>query len=252
MRSGTGQRHRPDHGERGLATTRLGTTGILGQRDPALEARVDELDQQVRILQRLRELAAESIATAAKDRQSATASAKDGFSLKSADGKYTLKIRGYAHADARFFPSDDAKAIPNTFFLRRARPIIEATVGKYFDFRIMPDFGQGATTLFDAYWEGKFDPAFTVRAGKFKPPVGFERLQSATDITFAERGLPTNLAPNRDVGLQLGRRRLRRRLRLSGRHLQRRARPRQRRRRRQRLQGSRRAASSSSRSSAAR
>ena len=169
----------------------------------SLEARVDELDQQVRVLQRLRELAAESTTTAAKDRQSATANGKDGFSLKSADGKYTLKIRGYLHADARFFPSDDAKAIPNTFFLRRARPIIEASVGKYFDFRIMPDFGQGATTLFDAYWEGKFSPGFTVRAGKYKPPVGFERLQSATDITFAERGLPTNLAPNRDVGLQI-------------------------------------------------
>lgn len=171
---------------------------------PSLEARVDELDQQVRVLQRLRELAAESLTTAAKDRQSATASGRDGFSLKSADGKYTLKIRGYLHADARFFPSDDAKAIPNTFFLRRARPIIEASVGKYFDFRIMPDFGQGATALFDAYWEGRFDPALAVRAGKFKPPVGFERLQSATDVTFAERGLPTNLAPNRDVGLQIG------------------------------------------------
>ncbi len=170
---------------------------------PSLEDRVNELDQQVRILQRLRELAAESLATAAKDRQSATANAKDGFSLKSADGKYTLKIRGYAHADGRFFPSDEAKAVPNSFFLRRARPIIEASVGRYFDFRIMPDFAQGATTLFDAYWEGKFVPAFTVRAGKFKPPVGFERLQSATDITFAERGLPTNLAPNRDVGLQV-------------------------------------------------
>ena len=170
----------------------------------SLEARVDELDQQVRILTRLRELAAESTTTAAKDRQSATANGKDGFSLKSADGKYTLKIRGYIHADGRFFLSDDAKAIPNTFFLRRARPIIEASVGKYFDFRIMPDFGQGAATLFDAYWEGKFAPAFAVRAGKFKPPVGFERLQSATDITFAERGLPTNLAPNRDVGLQIG------------------------------------------------
>ena len=169
----------------------------------SLEERVNELDQQVRILQRLRELAAESLATAAKDRQSVTANAKDGFSLKSADGKYTLKIRGYAHADGRFFPSDDAKAIPNTFFLRRARPIIEASVGRYFDFRIMPDFAQGQTVLFDAYWEGKFVPELTVRAGKFKPPVGFERLQSATDVTFAERGLPTNLAPNRDVGLQV-------------------------------------------------
>jgi phosphate-selective porin OprO and OprP len=190
----------------GVALPPRGMAQTQSQGDSAprtLEERVDELDQQVRILQRLRELAAESLATAAKDRQSATANAKDGFSLKSADGKYTLKIRGYAQADGRFFPSDDAKAIPNSFFLRRARPILEATVGRYFEFRIMPDFAQGQTTLFDAYWDGKFDPALTVRAGKFKPPVGFERLQSATDITFAERGLPTNLAPNRDVGLQL-------------------------------------------------
>jgi phosphate-selective porin OprO/OprP len=190
----------------GVALPPQGMAQTQSQGDGAprtLEERVDELDQQVRILQRLRELAAESLATAAKDRQSATANAKDGFSLKSADGKYTLKIRGYAQADGRFFPSDDAKAIPNSFFLRRARPILEATVGRYFEFRIMPDFAQGQTTLFDAYWDGKFVPAFTVRAGKFKPPVGFERLQSATDITFAERGLPTNLAPNRDVGLQV-------------------------------------------------
>src|SRR5215207_10814726 len=58
---------------------------------PSLEARVDELDQRIRILQRLRELAADSAAAAAKDRQSATANAKDGFSIKSADGKYSLR-----------------------------------------------------------------------------------------------------------------------------------------------------------------
>jgi phosphate-selective porin OprO/OprP len=179
------------------------TDGVNGDTS-SLESRVDALDQQVRILQRLRELAADSAAAAAKDRQSATANAKDGFSLKSADGQYSLKLRGYAQADGRFFPSDDAGAIPNNFLLRRARPILEVTVGRYFGFRIMPDFGQGQVSLFDAYWEGKFDPAFSVRAGKFKPPLGYERLQSATDITFAERGLPTNLVPSRDVGLQIG------------------------------------------------
>ena len=169
----------------------------------SLTARVEALDQQVRILERLRELAADSAAAATKTRESATANAKDGFSIKSADGQYSLRLRGYAHADGRFFLSDDAHAVANNFFLRRARPILEVSVGRYFGFRIMPDFGQGQAQLVDAYWEGKFDPAFTVRAGKFKPPIGFERLQSATDINFAERGLPTNLAPNRDIGLQV-------------------------------------------------
>jgi phosphate-selective porin OprO/OprP len=170
----------------------------------SLAARVDELDQQVRILQRLRELAADSAAAAAKDRQSITANAKDGFSLKSADGKYTLRFRGYIQSDGRFFPSSDAVPATDNLLIRRARPIVEATVGRYFEFRLMPDFGGTSPTIFDAYWDGKFVPEFTVRAGKFKPPVGLERLQSATDIVFAERGLPTNLMPSRDVGLQVG------------------------------------------------
>ena len=169
----------------------------------SLANRLDQLDQQIRILNRIRELAADSAATAAKDRQSATANAKDGFSLKSADGKYTLRLRGYLQSDGRFFTANEAVSAVDNLLIRRARPIIEATVGRYFDFRLMPDFGGASPAIFDAYWEGKFAPEFTVRAGKFKPPIGLERLQSATDILFAERGLPTNLVPSRDLGLQL-------------------------------------------------
>jgi phosphate-selective porin OprO/OprP len=187
-----------------VAQTAVSATDGVNVDTSSLESRVDALDQQIRILERLRELAADSAATAAKTRQSATANAKDGFSLKSADGEYSLKLRGYAQADGRFYPSDDAEAIANNFLLRRARPILEVTVGQYFGFRVMPDFAGSQAALQDAYWEGKFDPAFSVRAGKFKPPIGYERLQSATDINFAERGLPTNLAPSRDIGLQVG------------------------------------------------
>ena len=168
----------------------------------SLEERVDALDQQLRVLQRLRELAAESTATAAKT-ATLPAAGKDGFSLKSADGKYALRLRGYIHSDGRFFPSSEAGPGTDNLLIRRARPIIEATVGKYFDFRLMPDFGGSSPTIFDAYWDGKFAPEFTVRAGKFKPLVGLERLQSATDIVFAERGMPTNLVPSRDIGLQV-------------------------------------------------
>ena len=48
-----------------------------------------------------------------------------------------------------------------------------------------------------------FANAFQVRAGKFKPPVGLERLMSATAISFTERALPTSLVPNRDLGIQI-------------------------------------------------
>ncbi|HEX2251153.1 MAG TPA: porin [Gemmatimonadales bacterium] len=185
-----------------------GTPQLLAQQNGgsqaiSLESRVDELDQQIRILQRLREIAAESAATAAKDKQSATANAKDGFTIKSADGRYALRFRGYIQSDGRFFPQSEAVPAVDNLLIRRARPILEATVSRYFEFRLMPDFGGASPTIFDAYWDGKFAPEFTVRAGKFKPPVGLERLQSATDIAFAERGLPTNLVPSRDIGLQL-------------------------------------------------
>jgi phosphate-selective porin OprO/OprP len=169
----------------------------------SLEARVDALDQQVRILRRLRELAADSAAAAAKDRVSVTSGGREGFSIKSADGKYAVRLRGLIQTDGRFFLADSAATATNTFLLRRARPILEATVGKHLELRLQPDFAQGTTVLFDAYGDVKLSPALAVRVGKFKVPVDLERLQSASDIVFAERSLASNLAPNRDVGLQL-------------------------------------------------
>jgi phosphate-selective porin OprO/OprP len=167
-----------------------------------VEERLDELDQKIRVLDRKNELDKEAAAEKAKTAGQTTAG-KDGFSLKSADGNFVLKLRGYTHFDGRFFQSDDQRPATDTFTLRRVRPILEGTVYKIFDFRIMPDFGGGQTGLQDAYLEARFNPAFRVRAGKFKPPVGLERLQSATDILFVERAFPTNLVPNRDLGIQL-------------------------------------------------
>ena len=168
----------------------------------SVEERLDELDQKIRVLDRKGELDKEQAAEKAKTAGQATAG-KDGFALKSADGNFQLKIRGYTQLDGRFFREDDQRPANDTFLLRRIRPNIEGTVFKIFDFRIMPDFAQGQTTLFDGYLEGRFSPAFKVRAGKFKPPVGLERLQSATDTFFVERAYPTALVPSRDVGIQI-------------------------------------------------
>jgi phosphate-selective porin OprO/OprP len=55
----------------------------------------------------------------------------------------------------------------------------------------------------DAYVDTDFAPWASLRLGKFKTPVGIERLQSATDLALTERSLADNLMPNRDVGVQL-------------------------------------------------
>ncbi len=127
----------------------------------------------------------------------------EGFSLQNESGDFRLQLRGYTHFDGRFFSGDEGALAINQFVLRRVRPILQGSVGKYFDFSIMPDFGGGTTVLQDAWIDFKPSPKLRVRVGKFKGPVGLERLQSATAMTFVERAFPTLLVPNRDVGIQV-------------------------------------------------
>lgn len=168
-----------------------------------LEQRFDELDQKVRVLERLLEIARDSVALAARSAARVTAG-REGFSLASPDGDFLFRLRGYFQADGRAVVDAPVSApVASVLQLRRIRPIAEVTAWRYFTVRVMPDFGGGRVTLFDAHLDVRPSPALGLRIGKTKPPVGLERLQSATDLRFVERGLPTNLAPNRDVGVQL-------------------------------------------------
>jgi phosphate-selective porin OprO/OprP len=137
-----------------------------------------------------------------KPREPAAAGA-EGFVIQSESGDYRLRITGLAQADGRFLVVDDDKAGIDTFVLRRVRPIILATLAERFDVYLVPDFGNGQTVIQDAYLDARFTTGFRVRAGKFKSPFGLERLQSGGNLLFLERALPTSVAPNRDVGLQV-------------------------------------------------
>jgi phosphate-selective porin OprO/OprP len=128
----------------------------------------------------------------------------DGFVIESEGGDFRLQLRGYVQFDGRFYPgSEDDSAGTGTFLLRRVRPILQGTVARYFDFNLTPDFGGGNAVLQDAYVEARPSTQLRLRVGKFKPPVGLERLQSATALALVERALPTALVPNRDVGAQV-------------------------------------------------
>jgi phosphate-selective porin OprO and OprP len=141
--------------------------------------------------------------SAPRDRPPTIVAGRDGFALRSADGDFVLRLRGYFQSDARVFPDDGARPLTSTILTRRIRPVLEGTLWRYVNFRLMPDFAGGSATLFDANVDLQFRPAVALRVGKFKPPIGLERLQSATDLLFVERGLPTNLVPSRDLGVQL-------------------------------------------------
>jgi len=177
------------------------------KQSPNLNQKIEELEQKQKILERKLEVEKEQQEAkekeASKDRANVGINTKDGFYIQSANGDYKLKIRGYIHSDGRFFLEDKGDKFANQFVLRRVRPVFEGTLSKYFDFRIMPDFGEGKVVLQDAYGNIKIDKAFQIRFGKFKEPVGLERLQSGTNLFSVERGLPTALVPNRDLGVQI-------------------------------------------------
>ena len=200
-----------------VATAAAGSANLFADDTNAapaanIDQRLEQLEQEIRILKRQRELDQEQTVqkageTAQKAKETPILVAgQDGFALKSADGNFVLRLRGYAQADARFYLDDSAKNGTDTFLMRRVRPILEGTVYRDFDFRIMPDFGNGAastTILQDAYGEWHYWPWLKVRAGKYKVPVGLEWLQEDRWTSFPERGLPTGLVPQRDVGVQL-------------------------------------------------
>lgn len=167
-----------------------------------LDERLTEIEQEVQVLKRLKEV--EQEVNLKKEKENPIVKAgKDGFAFSSKDGDFTIKFKGVVQADSRFFAGDDRTPGVNTFVARRVRPIFEGTVFRYVDYRVMPDFGNGSTTLQDAYIDFKYWKSVALRAGKFKSPFGLEQLQSDSNTAFIERGLPTTLVPNRDTGIDL-------------------------------------------------
>lgn len=126
---------------------------------------------------------------------------ENGFGLRSSDGAFALRLRGDAQADGRFFVDDVDELGVDQFYLRRARILLQGTLGGRYDFRLQPNFGQGRVEIQDAYLDARFSTAFAVEAGKFKVPLGLEWLRSPTDLALVELGLPSALVPRRDVGV---------------------------------------------------
>ncbi|HEY1140915.1 MAG TPA: porin [Lysobacter sp.] len=180
----------------------------LGTSDATTEATVDsnslaDLDQRLRVIERRLELQAEEAAAKAAKDPVVSLSPK-GLSIKSptADG-IEVKFKALVQGDGRFFFGDDAQPQNDTFLLRRVEPTLEGTWGQLVGFRLQAQLAGDTATLNDAYLDLKFDPRATLRVGKFKQPFGLEQLQSSGAIAAIERGLPTELTPSRDYGVQL-------------------------------------------------
>jgi phosphate-selective porin OprO/OprP len=167
-----------------------------------------ELDQQIRIVDRKRELAEEEAAARAKEMPQLSIGST-GFVMRSADTNFVLRIRGLIQADSRTFFDDNSLDDDNSgFLLRRARVGLEGTVFGDFDYQFnaeLGDGGLGASNLqvLDANIAYRLQPNLRFRVGKFKGPVGYEQYLPVTGLLFNERSLATDLAPVRDSGVQV-------------------------------------------------
>jgi phosphate-selective porin OprO/OprP len=107
-----------------------------GAQEPTIQdllRRIEEQEQKILVLERKLEIEDEAAASA-KESTAVVAAGPKGFSLKSADGKNQLKLRGTLHLDGRYLGGDDPGGTFDTFTATRVRPTIEGTFASIFDF----------------------------------------------------------------------------------------------------------------------
>jgi phosphate-selective porin OprO/OprP len=166
-------------------------------------SQIEQATQEARVASRKVEILEEQLAAKAKEPSAASADEK-GFAIRNADKSYALKFHTLLQVDSRWFLQNGALSDKaDTFLIRRFRPSMDGTVLSFVNFRFTPDFAGSSVAVFDAFADVGPFPWLHLMAGKFKSPLGLERLQSDADLAFIERALDQNLTPQRDVGVAL-------------------------------------------------
>src|SRR5688500_10612390 len=119
-------------------------------------------------------------------------------SLPTPTPQLELEPGGYLQADTRSFATDTGT---HEQTLRRLRFKVDGKAFKYFKFNTLIETAASRLQVLNAWIEFAPRPEIGLRFGKDKAQFGIERLQRATALTFIERGYPTQIAPNRDIGL---------------------------------------------------
>ena len=133
-----------------------------------------------------------------------TAGWRDGFVIQSEQGDFRLQIGALVHADGRFAAGDDSEVVNDTF----ADPAAAAVPAR--PRRRGTSSSTSTPTSPAARWScrtptstrcSRRRSAFaSARARRRSASSGCTR---SSNLLFFERALPTALAPNRDVGVQV-------------------------------------------------
>lgn len=185
------------------APLHAGETPIAGAADnAALLAKIAQLEARITALEAERASAPHGAAPAAlpaiameKPRASAKVHAPE-------QEAFDVKLHGLLQVDARQWGGQAASAADG-FLLRRAEPTLDGRWGERLSFRLSAQLAGDTASVNDAYFDLKLAPHTSLRMGRFKPALGLERLQSSATTASIELGLPSELAPGRDYGLQV-------------------------------------------------
>ena len=126
-----------------------------------------------------------------------------GFYIESPDKAFSLRFTGQIQLDYRQFVNTKDRTDIDTFLLRKARFGLEATLAKYYEFRFLPDFGQGTTIVQDAYMNVHYWDELQFELGRFKQPISYEQLIQDRYVPTLERSLIDQLVPARDLGVMI-------------------------------------------------
>ena len=133
----------------------------------------------------------------------------NGFKVDSQDKNFKLKFGGRIMWDHAYFHQNDEldasfgelESMDGTEF-RRVRFYFSGVLYKNFEFKLNVDFAGGVTRLKDAYIGVRNLPIVgTVRAGHMKEPLRFDMLTSSKYMVFMERGIPEDIANERNNGI---------------------------------------------------
>ncbi|QSA96496.1 porin [Methylococcus sp. EFPC2] len=124
---------------------------------------------------------------------------ENGLEFESNDGNFKAKIGGRIQVDSQVNFNDDkgpyGTDLANNVGFRRARIYTEGTLFKDYEYKFEYDWArngggtQGITEAFIKYVA--FKP-FAITVGQQNEGKGMEAVGSANNLTFTERGLPTN------------------------------------------------------------
>jgi phosphate-selective porin OprO/OprP len=182
-----------------LATPAMAEDSALLERIAKLEKELAELKEATKASNKAKEEAAKPSAS------SAVVEYKPGkgLSVTNADKTAGIRIGGFGQMDSRTFTDTSNQNKVDQFLLRTARIVVDADLNEEFSSKFTYDFGNNTTSLVDAYVDYKPAKEFNVRAGKFKAPLGLERLQSETETMTLDRNLNSNLSSSRDLGVMV-------------------------------------------------